>query len=318
MPGGPSSYHGKSFGSHPQVRHPNHQLHHDHQSDEEEAEEEEEAELNLSLTPITNRSSSISKQGLHHTAHKAHSASVPPAQQTITPAAPTAVSTSSFHVSWGLLMLVDGTGLAVITAATVLEGFELWTEIYDGHEVGNELASMLWLCGRISQIIGLLFLIGHASSFQVFPAIERFGMLMLTLGPMMNLSSYGIFRSAAHPSWIFNRGWLSSESLELLGIAVLDISLIDMEEIWVLIAEVTGFMLLCGAAGLHFEYINDYESVPSVSLRLDTTHASECFGLIVLTIVAVCQYRIKVHKHEQSALHNHAHHRNIPRHSDLV
>lgn len=160
--------------------------------------------------------------------------------------------------------------------------------------------------------------VGHASSFQVFAAVERFGMLMLTLGPMLNLTSYGIFRSAAHPSWIYNRGWLSSESLELLGIAVLDISLIDMEEIWVLIAEVTGFMLLCGAAGLHFEYSNEYDRVPSVSLRLDTTHASECFGLIVLTIVAVCQYRIKVHKHQQSVLHNHAHHRNIPRHSDLV
>jgi hypothetical protein len=123
--------------------------------------------------------------------------------------------------------------------------------------------------------------------------------------------------------YLYNKQWFCSEMLELLGISILDVSLIEMEEIYVFIAEITGFIILCCAAGLHFEYnyhetsgnnevrslensnsgsdlpISLFSTFPSlVTLRLDMVHSSECVGLIMLMIVAYGQFRIKVAKHE--------------------
>ena len=132
----------------------------------------------------------------------------------------------------------------------------------------------------------------------MFPAIERFGMLMLTIGPVMNIMSSQSFQLDRDRTYLFNRQWCSSETLEVIGISVLDVSLIDMEEILVLIAEVTGFLILCCAAILQFEY-SDAKYLPIIYFRLDMVHSSECFGLILLIIVAYGQYQIKVLKHQQ-------------------
>jgi hypothetical protein len=144
----------------------------------------------------------------------------------------------------------------------------------------------------------------------MFPNIERFGMLMLTVGPILNLSAYVIFRNSTHPSWLYNRNWLSSETLELSGISILDVSMMDMEEHLVLFAEVVGFIVLCAAAGLQIDYdISD--TLPTVGFRLDMIHSGECFGLIMLIIVAYGQFRIKLNKHEQEQ-QNHSHHHHHP------
>ncbi|RYH32195.1 hypothetical protein EON65_01070 [archaeon] len=66
----------------------------------------------------------------------------------------------SYNATVGLLMLIDGIGLAIITTATLLEAFDLWETIFDGYWGTNQVPSSLWLIGRTSQIIGLLFLIG--------------------------------------------------------------------------------------------------------------------------------------------------------------
>eukprot|EP01031_Cornospumella_fuschlensis_P033611 gene33611-40658_t len=204
----------------------------------------------------------------------------------------------SYNATVGLLMLIDGIGLSIITTATILEAFDLWEAIFDGYWGTNQIPSSLWLMGRTSQIIGLLFLIGHASSFQMFPNIERFGMCMLTLGPILNISAYYFFRAHdMHLTWENNRAWLTSETLEILGIGILDVSMIDMEEIYVLIAEVVGFLVLCCAAALQFEY-KSANYFPSTSFRLEMVHSSECFGLIMLIVVAFGQYRMKMSKHE--------------------
>jgi hypothetical protein len=129
-------------------------------------------------------------------------------------------------------------------------------------------------------------------------------MFMLTLGPTLNFSAFCIFRAATHPSWLYNRAWLSSETLEFIGITVLDISLIDMEEHQVLFAELLGFIILCYAAILQFEY-SLVDVFPVVTFRLDMIHSSECFGLIMLIIVAYGQFRLKLHKHEQEAYQYH-------------
>ena len=148
-------------------------------------------------------------------------------------------------------------------------------------------------------------ILGHAATFQIFPDIERFGMFLLTFGPIMNISSYWSFRHANIPNFLFNRQCLSTETLEILGISILDISLIEMEENYVLFAEITGFLILCCAAMLHFEYSEEVFHMPEISLRLDMIHCSECFGLIMLIIVAYGQYRMKVAKHESDMAHKH-------------
>lgn len=67
----------------------------------------------------------------------------------------------------GLWMLVDGIGLAIITTATILEGYELWWEIFESHWETNTFSEVLWFAGRAFQVMGLFFLIGElfSSSF---------------------------------------------------------------------------------------------------------------------------------------------------------
>lgn len=122
-------------------------------------------------------------------------------------------------------------------------------------------------------------------------------MLLLTVGPIVNMSACYTFHHKTDTDFLFNRRWMSSETLELIGISILDISLIDMEEYLVLFAEVSGFFMLCCAAILNFEYFAG-SWIPNVGVRLDMVHSSECFGLIMLTMVAFAQYRIKCAKHE--------------------
>lgn len=233
---------------------------------------------------------------------------------------------SSSHAgSTGLWMLIDGIGLAMIQAATILEGIELWKEVYGANWDTNSGALSMWVTGRSSQILGLLFLIGHAATFQIFPQVEQLGMLFLTIGPILNLLSCLFFHIPSDLTYSYNRQWLCSESLELLGIGILDISMIHMEEIYVFTAEITGFLILCCAAGLHFEFSsilpasemvlsagNDYfyrhlstlQIFPSVSLRLDMVHSSECVGLVMLMIVAYGQYLIKTAAHQTLPTHH--------------
>jgi hypothetical protein len=160
-------------------------------------------------------------------------------------------------------------------------------------------------------------------------------MLFLTIGPTLNLLSCYSFHIPSDTMYLYNKQWFCSEILELLGISILDVSLIEMEEIYVFVAEITGFIILCCAAGLHFEYnyhenssnssevrslenssgsdlpVNLFSSfsLPSlVTLRLDMVHSSECIGLIMLMIVAYGQFRIKVAKHEQQHQQQELHH----------
>lgn len=66
----------------------------------------------------------------------------------------------------GLMMLIDGLGLALITAATILESYELWHETYNQHWETNVGPISLWIAGKSAQIIGLIFLIGKLHFFH--------------------------------------------------------------------------------------------------------------------------------------------------------
>ncbi len=65
----------------------------------------------------------------------------------------------------------------------------------------------------------------------------------MQIGPVVNMCACCTFQHGSG-HFLFNRRWMSSETLELVGISILDISLVDMEEYMVLIAEITGFLIL--------------------------------------------------------------------------
>lgn len=196
-----------------------------------------------------------------------------------------------------LWMLVDGIGLAIITACTILEGFELWKDYFNEYAEYNFSSLTFWFSGRTCQVVGLLSLITHAASMQVFHELELAGMMLLTAGPVLNICACSIFDSGADSFYIYNKQWMTSESLELLGILILDLSLIEGPEHLVLSAEVLGFIILACAAIIDFEYSISHW-IPSATIRVDLIHTSDCFGLGLLTIVAIGQYHIKIAKHK--------------------
>jgi hypothetical protein len=196
-------------------------------------------------------------------------------------------------------MIVDGVGLAIIATCTIMEGFDLWRDYFSEYSDDNMPSIMFWISGRLCQVMGLLFLISHAASFQLFPEIEKCGMAMLTTGPLLNLIACSLFDSGHDPVYLYNSMWLSSECLELLGISILDLSLIDTEEYLVLTAEITGFVILGCAAILDIEYSADDYTLPTISLRMDVIHVSDCFGLFLLSVVAVAQYQMKIAAHRK-------------------
>ena len=203
-----------------------------------------------------------------------------------------------------LLMLLDGVGLAIIAGCTIVEGMELWTNYFREYvQPINHPALAFWVCGRVSQVSGLLLLITYAASSAIgvlVHELEQMGMLLLTLGPVLNLCACSVFDSQADPSYAFNRQWLCSEALELTGIALLDLSMLDVADHVVLFFEVVGFFVLGCASLFEFDYDGEGSNGglkggagPEVSLRLDLVHVTDAAGLLMLTCVACAQYRTK-------------------------
>jgi hypothetical protein len=218
-------------------------------------------------------------------------------------------ASSSLNSILILSLLVDGVGLAMIAGCTILEGFDLWIDFFNEHWEANSSSLGFWLCGRFLQLSGLLLLIIHAASFQMFHEFEQAGMMMLTVGPILNICACSLFdNEESDPYHLYNKQWLASESLELIGISVLDVSMIDdLAEIWVLVAEVAGFIILQAAAVIEFEFIATKWLPYSVIMRADMIHMSDCFGLGMLTVVSFLQYHMKTSK--ASAHSSTSHHR---------
>lgn len=131
-------------------------------------------------------------------------------------------------------------------------------------------------------------------------------MILISTGPLLNMMACYLFTDNDDPHYLYKKQWASTELVELAGMLILDVSLIHMDEIYVLTAEVTGFLVLCCAAGLQFTY-EPKIMLPNVVFRLDMVHSSECIGLIILTLVAFAQYRMKLHKleHQQRVQERH-------------
>jgi len=196
-----------------------------------------------------------------------------------------------------LWMLVDGVGLGLIAGCTILEGRDLWTDYFQEHYAANLSSVAFWCSGRSCQVMGLILLIAHAASLQILPEIETAGMTLLTAGPLLNIVACSFFTSDT-AELHFCKQWMLTEIIELVGISILDLSLLNMEHIFVLTAEVVGFAILACAALLDFDF-SVFDGSGWIGTRLDPVHVFDCLGLLLLTIVAVAQYHIKESKHHK-------------------
>jgi hypothetical protein len=129
----------------------------------------------------------------------------------------------------------------------------------------------------------------------MFNELEYAGMIFLTLGPVLNLMSCSLYTSGSDPAFLFNKRWIISELLELIGILILDISLFEIHETLVLLSEVIGLSILGISALIDFEYPLDSLSViPQWELRRDVIHITDGIGLALLVFVAIGHYTVKL------------------------
>lgn len=157
------------------------------------------------------------------------------------------------------LMLLDGVGLALISACTIYDGYEMWIDEFSLNMDGNLNSILFWFVGRFLQVVGLLSLILHAGTMQKYHELEHFGMTLLTVGPILNICACGLYNTTPTYDYsVFNKQWMFSEVVELIGMLVLDLSVvfeeINAESYLILLAEVLGFAVLECAAMLEFIY----------------------------------------------------------------
>jgi len=194
-----------------------------------------------------------------------------------------------------ILWILDGIGLAILTACTLLDAFDIWNDFFIEYVSYNASSMSFWLSGRLCQVMGLLFLIGYAASFQLFHEFEIAGMILLTIGPFLNIAACSLFTSEDDSVFMFNRRWLFAEIMEVLGIVVLDISMIPgWKDVTVLFAEVLGYFVLGIGAVVEVETFLGGTLFPAQwELRVDPIHVSDCVGLSILVVVTIAQFCIK-------------------------
>lgn len=133
------------------------------------------------------------------------------------------------------------------------------------------------------------------ATFESFPCVETVGMTLITIGPIFNTIAANLFIARNDPLLLFNKAWRTSEAIEFTGMVTLCISYIDMGDLMVFFVELVGFLCLCCAATMEFQYFPT-TPIPHVEVRWDLVHSSECIGLMMLIVVAFAQYRMRIHK----------------------
>lgn len=72
-------------------------------------------------------------------------------------------------------MIVDGIGLAIIIGSTVLEGIDDWERFFSAYYPENVAVVFFWLSGIWLAVIGLVFVMFNAASFDTIHAMEHYG-----------------------------------------------------------------------------------------------------------------------------------------------
>lgn len=137
-------------------------------------------------------------------------------------------------------------------------------------------------------------------------------MFYLTIGPFLNLIGYFLFVSKSnYVNFTTMSSCCLSESFELFGIILLDVSMIDdLNKNWILVYEIFGFINLCYASVLEFSWNealfssqdvvihqytgvfanNVYKYIPYIKGSFDWVDGSEFIGLLILMTVSFHHY----------------------------
>lgn len=63
----------------------------------------------------------------------------------------------------GMIMMIDGIGLAMVAGSTLLEGFVLWKAFFHSYWNTFPVSLLFWFLGRACQVIGLMILISKSN-----------------------------------------------------------------------------------------------------------------------------------------------------------
>jgi hypothetical protein len=259
----------------------------------------------LEMMPYDKSKTSL---GAGHTQH--HSDNNLNAEREHNPHVHTTMNRSNSHAF--LIMMMDGIGLCLITGCTLLQGYSEWVKLHRHHYQYNVTSLSFLICGRICQVIGLLLLIGYAFTMEKFADLEKAGMAMLTIGPILTAIASGMFDTGGlDPHALLNKRMVMTELVELVGILFLDLSFVDGANFAVFMVEVVGFITLMLAATLEFDFsplvtqdtngflsnsvLSSYDAViatfQATTFKWEMNRISDCLGLLLLMVVSYCQYR---------------------------
>lgn len=210
------------------------------------------------------------------------------------------------------LMCLDALGLIIILGCTVYDIHLLWNEemhynykgspsmfsslmSFENDDNGNHGSIFWWFSGHAIQTIGLLYLIAHAALMQKYHALEHIGMILLLIGPAINMYScinystesvlgkspsgdaFGFMFNVTNMESVpfenervnhnhngYNMQQLCTEIVEFVGILILNGSIYlehypsrFNEDYIILIIDVIGFAVLQVAAMAEFDYSRD-------------------------------------------------------------
>ena len=184
----------------------------------------------------------------------------------------------------------------------------MWYDFFNEYAAFNTAAMCCLASGHVLQFLGLFYLIIYNATFHVLPEFESYGMVFLTVGPLVNmcacslfttnvpsttvsatmsgLTGHGSTASFATSSYNFNRRWMVSEIWEFLGICLLNLSMsihLERHHLQILYCELIGYIFLAFSVILDFNFTTDESvSVSHVSHNQEQEMSSYVYPVIEL------------------------------------
>jgi hypothetical protein len=75
-------------------------------------------------------------------------------------------------------MFLDAVALALIACSTGYEGYEDWLNPLHVYYPYNIVTIFLWIIGLTLAIVGLIFVIANAASYETLPIAEHIGYIL--------------------------------------------------------------------------------------------------------------------------------------------
>jgi len=189
-----------------------------------------------------------------------------------------------------ILAMLDITGLIMITASTLYDLFSV-------DDYGQSVPQSLVFSGISLQLIGLVILVNYGINygikFQEYPNHERFGMFLLSLGPLLKLMGQLNLNTFGEKSFnLFVKGAVAFEVTEFIGMGILDVSMIKLQnqDFTLLVVELVGLVLLAIKSVIEFKYHSVKQNIPIVQPNFECMRVNEAVGYAILVCKAIYQY----------------------------